>query len=191
METRSSLIASLARVAAGTLALLLIPFIAMRFTTEVDWSASDFIIMGGLLFGFGSAFVLISRISRKPAYRWATAVAVGTGFFLIWSNLAVGLIGSENNLINAWYFLIPVYGLVGGIVARFQAAKMAWVLLGAAGVQIVITLGALATGAQHLPYSSVTEIIGVNAFFTAFWLASAALYRQATDFIEGGETQMQ
>jgi hypothetical protein len=179
MDTRSSLITSLARVAALTITLLLIPFIAMRFTTEVDWSLSDFIIMGILLFGFGTAFVLISQISERPAYRWGTAVAVGTGFFLIWSNLAVGLIGSENNAINTWYFLIPIYGLLGGIIARFQAPKMAWVLLGAAGIQIVITLGALATGAQHLPYSSVTEIIGVNAFFTAFWLASAALYRQA------------
>jgi hypothetical protein len=179
MDTRSSLIASLARVAGATLAILLIPFTAMRFDTEVDWSLSDFILMGILLFGFGSAFVLISRVSEKPAYRWATAVAVGTGFFLIWSNLAVGLIGSENNLINSWYFLIPMYGLLGSIVVRFQAPKMAWVLLGAAGIQVLITIGALATGAQHLPYSSVTEIIGVNAFFTAFWLASAALYRQA------------
>lgn len=186
MDTLSPLIKSLARVGAATIGLLLIPFIAMRYTTEVDWSASDFILMGLLLFGFGTAYVLISRLSAHPAYRWGVAVAVGTGFLLIWSNLAVGLIGSEDNAINTWYFLIPVYGLVGGIIARFQASKLTWIVLGAAGIQIVITLGALATGAQHLPYSSVTEIIGVNAFFTAFWLAAAALFRQAEPV---GETE--
>ena len=34
--------------------LLLIPFIAMQFTNEVDWTVSDFIVIGILLPGTGS-----------------------------------------------------------------------------------------------------------------------------------------
>ena len=48
--------------------LLLIPFIAMQFTNEVDWKILDFTIMGVLLFGTGLAgigMVARRRIRRK------------------------------------------------------------------------------------------------------------------------------
>jgi len=31
---------------AGAAMLLSVPFVAMRFTSEVNWSASDFVVMG-------------------------------------------------------------------------------------------------------------------------------------------------
>ena len=33
----------------GCALLLLVPFAAMRFTSEVNWTASDFVVMGTLL----------------------------------------------------------------------------------------------------------------------------------------------
>jgi hypothetical protein len=170
---------SIARVAGVTAAILMIPFIAMRFSTEVNWTFSDFLIMGILIFGTGMAYTLISRISNDLSYRLALGTGIGTGFFLIWSNLAVGLIGSENNDINALYFLLLVLGFAGALVSRFQAKGMTWVMGFVAAGQLSIAGYALATGAQHLPQSSVGEILGVTLFFTVFWVASALLFRQA------------
>jgi len=170
---------SIARVAGVTASILLIPFIAMRFTSDVMWTFSDFLIMGILIFGTGMAYTLISRISDTLSYRLAVGTGVGTGFFLIWSNLAVGLIGSENEDINALFFGLIVLGFAGALVARFQPKGMTWVMGFIAAGQISIAGYALATGAQHLPQSSVTEILGVTVFFTVFWVASALLFAQS------------
>ena len=40
-------------VLGGTCLLLLIPLIGMQFTSEINWSISDFIAMGILLLGLG------------------------------------------------------------------------------------------------------------------------------------------
>ena len=38
------------------LIMLLIPFISMQFTDEVDWTVSDFIVFGAMLAAAGGAF---------------------------------------------------------------------------------------------------------------------------------------
>jgi hypothetical protein len=72
-----------------TAALLSVPLIAMQFTAEVDWSPSDFIIMGTLIFltGLGIDFAW-----RKVGKYKALAVAVIIFLFLwIWAEFAVGV----------------------------------------------------------------------------------------------------
>lgn len=170
---------SIARVAGVTASILLIPFIAMRFDSGVNWTFGDFLVMGILIFGTGMAYILISRMSEGVSYRLAVATGIGTGFFLIWSNLAVGLIGSEDNLINLAYFGLIVLGFAGALVSRFQPKGMTWVMGFIAAGQVSIAAYALATGAQHLPHSSVGQILGVTAFFTVFWVASGLLFGQA------------
>ena len=72
---------------------LSIPLIAMQFTNEVDWKAGDFIIMGTLLFGMGSIFVLIARKVTKKN-RLAVGLAVLAVLLLLWIHLAVGIVDS-------------------------------------------------------------------------------------------------
>ncbi len=74
--------------------LLLIPFIAMQFTSEVNWSGSDFAIMGVLLLGTGLLCELVMRKVKKIKHRVAICAAVLVVFFLIWAELAVGLFGT-------------------------------------------------------------------------------------------------
>jgi hypothetical protein len=78
-------------ILASASTLLLIPLLAMQFTNEVNWSVSDFVIMGGLLFGTGLLCELIMRKVKSVTNRMIICGAVLFVFFLIWVELAVGL----------------------------------------------------------------------------------------------------
>lgn len=77
-------------IAMATCALLLIPFVAMRFTTAVDWSGGDFATMGTLLFSAGSVFVLVAR-RVSPRRRWVVGILVAAALLYVWAELAVGV----------------------------------------------------------------------------------------------------
>lgn len=78
-------------IAAVSAAILLIPLIAMQFTTEVNWGLADFLIMGAILFGLASLFVLIAR--RIPRNRRAlTSIVFVAAFLYIWAELGVGIL---------------------------------------------------------------------------------------------------
>ena len=53
------------RLLAITLALLAVPFVAMRFSGEVNWSAFDFMFAGVMIFGTGMAFLTIAHAARN------------------------------------------------------------------------------------------------------------------------------
>ena len=74
--------------------LLLIPFLAMKFTGEVNWTPIDFITAGVLLLGTGLAIELVLRNVKKLRYRLAICAAILLGLFIVWAELAVGLIGT-------------------------------------------------------------------------------------------------
>ena len=82
-----------ALVALVTGLLLSVPAIAMQFTSEVGWDVTDFTIMGILLFGVGSFFVLIVRVTPRK-YRAILGIAVLAAFLLTWAHLAVGIVDS-------------------------------------------------------------------------------------------------
>lgn len=74
--------------------LLLVPFIAMFFTNEVNWKLSDFIIAGGLLFGTSLITDFVIRKVQNVNSRIAILLLIGIALFLIWIELAVGLFGT-------------------------------------------------------------------------------------------------
>jgi len=74
--------------------LLSIPYIAMQFTTDVDWNITDFAIMGVLLFGTGLLCELVLRMVKSMESRILICGAVLFVFFLIWAELAVGIFGT-------------------------------------------------------------------------------------------------
>lgn len=75
-------------------ALLAVPLIAMQFTTEVDWTASDFVIMGILLFSTGLLCEFTLRKVKSARNRLILCAAILFVFFLIWAELAVGVFGT-------------------------------------------------------------------------------------------------
>lgn len=70
--------------------ILSIPLIAMQFTSEVNWTLSDFVIMGALLFGTGFLYVQVARVIPRK-YRVLIGIAFALVFLYIWAELAVGI----------------------------------------------------------------------------------------------------
>ena len=77
-----------------SLFLLLIPLIAMPFTDEVNWTTTDFIIAGGLLFGAGLISEIVMRKIKNIKYKVGLLGAILIIVILIWIELAVGIFGT-------------------------------------------------------------------------------------------------
>lgn len=173
---RRSVRRQMAYVALGTAAFLMIPLLA-RF----PWSLGDFIVMGALLFGTGLAYVFISRLSDNTAYRAAVGLAVATGFLLVWVNLAVGIIGSEDNPANQLYAGVLLIGFVGAVIARFRARAMSHVLYATAIAQMLVPVAAMIiwrSTSDEPP--GIAGIIFLNAFFAGLFALSGALFRRSS-----------
>jgi len=72
--------------------LLLVPLIAMQFTAEVNWSVMDFVVMGILLLCTGLSCELVLRSVKNFERRLLLVGIILFVFFLIWAQLAVGLL---------------------------------------------------------------------------------------------------
>jgi len=175
---------SIGRVALGTALLLLIPLTAKLFVAGMAWSLFDFVAAGVLLFGAGLTFVLIARLSDNTAYRLAVAVGVAAGLLLVWANLAVGLVGSEDNPANLLYGGVLAVALLGAIGARFRPLGMSRAMFGAALTYVVVTAIALfvwkpsADAAEHSV--GLMNVLVANAAFAALWVAAGWLFRRAS-----------
>ena len=76
------------------LLLLLIPLTAMQFSSEVNWSLFDFVIMGVILLALGFSIRFIRNKKSVLKYPLLMIIAVVVLFFIIWAELAVGIFGS-------------------------------------------------------------------------------------------------
>jgi hypothetical protein len=150
---------------------LLLPLVAMQFTSEVNWDFVDFTVFGTMLLVVVGSYELATRLTGNRAYRFAVGIALFGVFFLTWMNLAVGIIGNEDNPVNLIYFVIPMVGVIGALVARFQARGMARALVITAIAQALVAVIALAAGWGH------TFVL--TGLFIILWLTSAHLFRKA------------
>lgn len=74
--------------------ILLIPLVAMQFTSEVNWTLGDFVVGAVLLLGTGAVIDLALRIVKKKTHRVAVASGILLVLVLVWTELAVGIFGS-------------------------------------------------------------------------------------------------
>lgn len=159
--------------------LLLLPAVAMQFTSEVNWTASDFIVMGVMLSGACGAYELLARLTSNSSYRAAVGIAIATAFLTIWVNLAVGMLGSEGNPANLLFGGVLAVGLIGAVIARFRPQGMARATAATALAQGAMTVFALVGG-----YPEVVLHVG---FFIIPWVLSAQLFRNAArDHVAAG-----
>lgn len=71
--------------------LLLIPFAAMQFTDEVNWTITDFLIAAGLLLVTGFIFDFILKKAKSRKQKTIFSLILLVIFLLIWAELAVGI----------------------------------------------------------------------------------------------------
>lgn len=155
----------------GAAALLLcIPAVAMQFSSEVDWDLFDFFAMGMMLLVAGLGLELAVRISRSNAHRAGMAIAIFGGFFTVWSNLAVGILGSEDEMINFGFFVILMLGILGSLLVWFRARAMIAVMGAIAAGQLAMGAAGYARGFDDWP---------IVFFFATVWTASALCFRRA------------
>jgi len=151
--------------------ILLLPLVAMQFTKEVAWGPADFALIGAMLFVACGTYELAARMTGNKAYRAAVGIALATAFILVWMNLAVGVIGSEENPANLMYGGVLGVGILGAIIARFQPHGMARALVGTALAQALVAVIALIAG--------LGSALILTGFFVALWLTSARLFQKA------------
>ena len=172
------------RIALATAFILLLPLLAMQVTDEVAWDLADFVVAGALLFGTGLMYELIAGKAGNTAYRLGVGVALTAALILVWLNLAVGLIGSEDNPANLLYIGVLAVGFIGALIARLRPRAMARALFATALAQALVPVIALSiwkpSVASGEALLGVLGVLGVNALFVALFVASALLFRRAS-----------
>jgi CHASE2 domain-containing sensor protein len=97
---------------------------------------------------------------------------------LVWVNLAVGLIGSEDSPANLMYVGVLAVGIMGAVIARVQPHGMARALCATAFAQALVAVIALIAGWGD-PGSGPLEMFVLNGCFVALFVGSAWLFRRA------------
>lgn len=163
--------------------LLLLPWVAMHFTREVNWTPFDFAVAAVMIGGVGIAFELTVRATRNNAYRGAVAIALVAAFLLIWINGAAGIIGDEDNPLNLLYVGVIAIAFGGAGWARFRPRGASRAMLVAAVATIAVGVVAVVAGGSEPP--GIIGLVVLNGFFVALFLGSARLFGIAAESHDG------
>jgi len=150
---------------------LLVPWIAMQFTSEVNWDLVDFLVFGSMLVLVCGAYELAVRLTGNRRYRLAVGIALFGAFLLTWINLAVGIIGHQENPANLMFFAVPLVGLAGALLVRFKSRGMVRSLVATAIAQALIAVIAALAGWGL--------ILVPTGLFVMLWLTSAYLFSKS------------
>ncbi len=74
-----------------TLVILLIIAFIGQLSGQINWNLFDFLVIGILIFGSASAYVLIARRLNGNSQKLIAAAAIGGLFLYVWAELAVGI----------------------------------------------------------------------------------------------------
>jgi hypothetical protein len=159
--------------------LLLLPLLAMQFSREVNWNGSDFAVMGFMLLTACATYEFAVWLSSNIAYRAAFGIALVASFILVWLNLAIGIIGDENNPPNLMFAGVLAVGFIGAMIARFRPRGMSRAMVATAYSQALVGVIAVAANWGY-------EAAALGIFFCAMWLTSAVLFRKAA--LQHGQT---
>lgn len=149
-------------------------------------TTSHLVMAGILLLVAGLLCLLVVSWSRNGAYKLAAGVAVVASLLLVWENLAVGFIGSEDNPANLLYAGVLAVGFFGAIGARLRPLGMARAMVATALTQFAVPFVAMAIWQPELT-RGVLMVLVLNTIFAGLWVAAGWLFRRAAG-LGGGIT---
>jgi len=122
----------------------------------------------------------MSSQKGRNAYRIGVAVALFAAALQVWMNLAVGIVGSEDNPVNLGFYLVVVTAGACAFTARFRAEGMARAMLAVAGVQALLAaVIATAPSTVRDDPKGPLGVLVLSGGFIALWLLSAALFHRS------------
>ncbi len=128
-----------------------------------------------------AAFFVVYMVlkARKPdntTYKSAVYLAFAATLLIVGINLAVGIIGTEDNPANLMYMGVLAVGIIGAVIARFQPHGMVRAMFATAVALMLVAM--IAVIAFVSPLSGTLEILGINGFFAALFVGSGLLFRK-------------
>jgi hypothetical protein len=162
-----------------TALILLIPLLGNYLVDGWNWDLRGFVVVAALLFGTGLAFQLVTRDVDTVAYRAAVGIALVAAFLLVWMNFVQA--ADDVNPAAVWYFVVPIVGIIGAAMARFQPGGMARALFATALAQaLVLSIALTLRNPEVTSWSAaVLRGFGLNAVFGMLFVGSALLFRTA------------
>jgi hypothetical protein len=161
-------------IAWGTAALLMLAAALAKLTLgdAFQWTGSDFVAAAILLGVPCALFEVALRMARgNTSYIVASCLGLGTGFLTVWINLAVGIIGDEDNAANLAFAAVLAIALVGAALARLRPAGLSRAMVVTGVAQLLVAPYAWSLGSP--------EGVATSLVFAAAWFGAAALFRAA------------
>lgn len=112
----------------------------------------------------------------NTTYRIAAAIAVMAGFVQIWMNVAVGIVGSEENPANLGFFMVVATAAACAFTARFRPEGMVRAMIATAGVQAMLGV-VIATAPVNA--DEAMGVLGLSGSFSLLWLLAALLFHRS------------
>jgi hypothetical protein len=162
------------RVALGALAVWMVPLVASQFFEDWHWGVGGFVRVYVLFFLTGMVYALIARRMGSWAYKAGLGVALVSGFALGWSTMVQT--ADSGHPERLWYLSVLVVGLVGLLLSRLKARRLAYTLFAMAATLALITV-ILPSGAP--PDMAQRMAIGHGVYVVLF-IASGLMFRHAS-----------
>ena len=154
----------------------------MRFTGEDAWTAFDFVVFSVMVGAVCAGFELAMRLSNQWTYRLGAIMSVMGGFLMVWANLAVGIIGNEEDPRNLMFYGVLLIGVVGALVTKFNARGLTWTVRTMAAAQVVIFLVSALLDWALLPVFTV--------FYVSLWVIAGELFKKSINTKRSNESDM-